>query len=156
MKRFPCTLTWPILTLLMAACASQPSSAVRKTIQTYRVGVTTFADFKKDANLEEMKPDADEPPTHSYLNPELDSMDSKITGDMPMYTTSEKSPWKIIEQGAESGSTSYTISGDLFGKSSASSSQTNESKFVVGDSKGPICILIFDGTGKLTEIKPLP
>jgi hypothetical protein len=133
-----------------------PADVVRKTIQTYQVGVTTFTDFKEDAKLEEMKPDSNKTPTHSYLNPELDSMDTKFPGALPFYTTSENSPWKILEQGAESSSESRTTSGIRAGKSSSSSSQTSKSKFVVGDAKGPVCILIFDGAGKLAELKPLP
>jgi hypothetical protein len=156
MKLFGCILTWTALAVLMAACGSQPSDVVRKTIQTYQIGVTTFADFKKDASLEEMKPDSDKPPTHSYLNPELDSVDSKMPGGSQFYTTSKKNPWQILEQNTESVSEFHSISGLFSGKPSSSSSNTKKSKFVVGDVKGPVCILVFDDAGKLTELKPLP
>ena len=65
-------------TALLVACHSQPSDVVRKTIQTYQVGVTTFADFKKDASLEESKLEPDKSPAHSYLDPEFSSLDSKM------------------------------------------------------------------------------
>ncbi len=153
--------TWPIVAPTKAdqtgaTNGGLPADVVRKTIQTYQIGVTTFTDFKKDANLEEMKPVSDKPTTHQYLDPQLGSMDSKIPGALPIYTTGENSPWKILEQGAESSSESRTTSGIMLGKPSSSSSQTSKSKFVVGDPKGPVCILIFDGAGKLTELKPLP
>jgi hypothetical protein len=140
----------------MTACGSQPSDIVRKTIQTYRVGVTVFADFKKDASLEEMKPDSDKQPPHSYLNPESDKMDSKMSDSSVFYTTSSKNPWKILEESAESNSELRISSGLLAGKPASSSSKTKKSKFVVGDAKGPVCILVFDDAGKLTELKPLP
>ena len=138
-------------------CLDVATDVVRKTIQSYRAGVTTFADFKKDAALEELKPDSSNPPARSYLDPGMDATDSKMSGGMTVYITSEKSPWKILEQGAESSSESRTTSGSLFGKPGSSSSSTKKLKFVVGDSKGAVCILDdFDGDGKLNEIKPLP
>ena len=154
MKVFGCILMWPVLAVVMVACSSRSPDVVRKTIQTYRVGVTTFADFKKDAVLEEVKPDTDKPPTHSYLNPELDSLDSKIPGGLPFYTTSEKSPWKIFEESAESNSESHTASGLLFGKSSSSSSETKKSKFVVGDSKGPFASSHLTGRANSPKSSP--
>ena len=83
-------------------------------------------------------------------------MDSKMPDGLPFYTTSKKSPWKILEQGAESKSESRSISGSWFSQPGSSASKTVKSKFVVGDSRGPVCILVFDGAGKLSELKPLP
>ena len=149
-------LLWLAFVVALIACNSQPADVVRKTIQTYRTGVTTFADFKRDAVLEEYKPEPINPPAHSYLNPALDSTDSKMSGGTTFYDTPKKSPWKILEQGTESSSQSFTTSGLLFGKPHSSSSSTKKLKFVVGDAKGPVCILVFDDAGKLLEIKTLP
>ena len=125
----------------------------------FRFGSLTFPLLplrnRSDVSLEEMKPVPDKP-THSYLNPELNSLDAKMSHDMPLYATSEKSPWRILEQGMESNSESNFTSGILVGKPGSSSSSAKKLKFVVGDSKGPVCFLIFDESGKLTELKPLP
>jgi hypothetical protein len=124
----------------------QPNlQVVTRTLQSYQAGKTTMEEFIRDAHLIYTTLPK---PAPSYLDSKLFSIPEEARND---YETPTDSPWKIYESSVEQTSTktSYTYKGN-------NSSSSYAQKFVVGDTNKPICILTFDGQGKLTNISPLP
>jgi hypothetical protein len=125
------------LLLAVTGCASSRRNrdVVRNTLASYQIGRTTFQDFKKDAGLvQTQRPPPKEPP--SYLNPNRASW-------FPQTQTAwiSQSPWRIYETAEYSGLSKGTF--------------TQHWKFVVGDQTQAICILTFDGQGRLANISPV-
>ena len=70
--------------LLFAGCATQQTSVVQQTLQSYRVGVTKFDDFKRDAGLVELPSQVDSPQQAGR------------------YKVPVGSPWRLYSQGQSS------------------------------------------------------
>lgn len=148
--------------VLLAGCASPPANVksapstatatpdiavVARTLKTYQPGKTTFDDFKRDAHLLDEPPPA---PPRSYLNPDPVSI-SGTSSNPHYYSAPEGGPWMIFETSEEQTSTTTSSTG-----AGTSSSTTYSRKYVVGDVKKPICVLVFDQQGVLTGISPVP
>ena len=136
------SLAWAALITFVAGCASPPPDVrvVAKTLATYQVGKTTFADFKKDAGLFMKEPPAPSVPAQkSYLNPQSPTFDQLKT--QKVYAVPEGRPWKIYETG-----NTFTLNHGKY-------SETH--KFVVGDVNKPISILAFDREVNLISIAPI-
>ena len=112
---------------------------VSRTLQTYKVGQTTFMDFKKDAGLSLVERPDPASGQRSYLNPQPSIFDRLKTEKV--YAAPAGSPWKIYETG-----NSFTLDHGKY---------TETHKFVVGDINKPISILAFDREGNLTSISPV-
>jgi hypothetical protein len=127
------------LAAFITGCSSpQPDvDIVAQTLQTYQIGKTTFADFKKDSGLTEAEEPI--PQQQSYLPPPALSA-------APVPTTHRVykvvMPWRVYQQ---SENVSF-MNGHL--------SETQI--FVVGDIQHPISILTFNGSGHLTDVSPAP
>jgi hypothetical protein len=124
------------LIAFIAGCASpRPNvNVVANTLQTYRVGKTTFKDFKGDSGLVVREL----PKQQSYLNPSPQLEPKTQT----VYVVPKGSPWKIYETGQN-----WSLLNGNFSQST---------RFVVGDNDRPISILAFDGKGNLTGISHAP
>src|SRR5438477_3870126 len=121
----------PIVVISMAPTLDV--AIVSRTLQTYKVGQTTFLDFKKDAGLslaERPNPASEQ---RSYFNPQPSIFDRLKTEKV--YAAPPGSPWRIYGteyyRGLDHGKLSETY------------------KFVVGDINKPISILAFDREGDL-------
>jgi len=123
------------LIAFMAGCVSpRPTvNVVANTLQTYRVGQTTFKNFKSDSGLV-----ITVFPKQEYLKPSS-QLDSKT---QVVDTVPKDSAWKIYETRR----TSTLVNGNL----------SQSAQFVVGDHQKPISILTFDDKGNLTNISPVP
>lgn len=133
-----------LLITLMTGCASpRPDidvAIVTQTLQSYQVGKTTFADFKRDAGLKIVaRPDpAPAPPVplnSGYILYPPPAWNPRM---QMLYVLPQGSPWRIY------GVQHYT------NMMSRESSRTE--RFVVGDIDHPISILIFGGDGSLLSI----
>ena len=127
----------------IGGCASpQPNvDVVAQTLQTYQVGKTTFADFKKDAGLVIVERPTPKMPT-SYLSPKPATPDELRPKTQKVYAVPVGSPWKIYEIGETA-----TLDHGKF---------WHTSRFVIGDTQKPISILAFDDQGNLTGITQVP
>lgn len=149
---------WVLLIVLVGGCAEpKPDVAVvTSTLQTYRVGVTTFADLKRDARLVMVEQRITNPPPipRSYLmqqagvtNPALLAGDVIYNNKPPtvrtvhVYGVPSGSPWKIYETGETESFINWK--------------HTRTQEFVVGDINKPISILSFDERGNLVGISPV-
>ena len=127
---------------LVTGCVSYPPpgvdvAIVTQTLQSYQVGKTTFADFKRDTGLiigqrPEPAGVGDAQLYYYYLQPPWNPRLSRV------YSVPNGSPWRIY------GVQHYT---DL---TMRESSRTE--RFVVGDINHPISILTFRGDGSLISI----
>ncbi len=113
-------------------CASPRLDEVRRTLATYQVGITTFADFRRDADVDLHEPPP--PKSRSYLGPPP----SFPRGGY--YLAAKSSAWRIFEQRQ---SYSFAHGTNSYGLA-----------LVVGDVHEPICILTFHN-GTLSEIRPI-
>ena len=87
-----------VMITFIGGCASpQPKvDVVAQTLQTYQVGKTTFADFKKDAGLVIVERPTPKMPT-SYLSPQPTTPDELRPKTQKVYAVPVGSPWKIYE-----------------------------------------------------------
>jgi hypothetical protein len=133
------------LIAFVAGCASsQPKiGLVGRTLQTYQIGKTTFADFAKDATLvlvERPAPNFQNQNSDSKAQPSSEKQVKPQTEKV--YEASHGSAWKIYGTGTDVSLTSGRWS--------------SKSRFVVGDVAKPICVLTFDGGDHLIDISPVP
>lgn len=150
-------LHWMLLIVLVGGCSMpQPDVAVvHTTLQAYRIGVTTFDDFKRDTHLAMVEQTITNAPPfpQSYLMqqagvPDQARPDSVVIYKPPtqkkvlVYEVPVGSPWKIYETGV-----SENFSHGVF---------SSTRKFVVGDIDKPISILSFDKQGQLVSISSIP
>jgi hypothetical protein len=121
----------PIATLcfaLMTGCATPQTDVVKKALNSYMVGVTTFADFRSDAglialNVQTGKPEVPQPKKYNF--------DGR-------YGLPSNSSWKL-----------YGSSEQL----KADHGRIEQKwTYKVGDASGPICNLCFNSSGELIEI----
>jgi hypothetical protein len=135
--------SWPAILILLSGCVAPRDNQVRQKLNVYQIGVTRFEDFQKDAGLVLIERDSPATaPRHSYLNPNPTPSQSMQPPKLVSYATPKGSAWKIVEQKHET-HFSFPKSAKNYDKWS----------FVVGDKRGPICILIFEA-GTLSDKKP--
>jgi hypothetical protein len=133
------------LIAFMAGCASsQPKVGLAaRTLRTYQVGKTTFADFAKDASLVLVERPA---PNFQSQNSDLKAQPWSEKEVKPqtekVYQASHGSAWKIYGTGTD--------------VSLSSGRWSSRSRFVVGDVAKPIFVLTFDGGDHLIDISPVP
>ena len=137
---------------VVARSAPQGNVAVvSNTLQAYRVGTTTFDDFKRDSHLAMVDQTITNTPIQPSNLKQQAGIFNPVTSIIYKQPTIRKvhsygfpigSPWKIYET-AESTSIN-------------NSKMSRTRQFVVGDINKPISILSFDDQGKLTDISPIP
>jgi hypothetical protein len=136
------TLLTLALIAFITGCASQPPDVaiVAQTLQTYEVGKTTFADFKRDTGLTIVqRSPAAEPAQPLYL---LYQQPTWIPMTQWVYRVPAGSPWRIY--GVQH---YWKVHKWEWGSS-------RSDRFTVGDIHHPISILTFGGDGDLINISP--
>ena len=111
---------------------------VARTLHTYKVGKTTIKDFIRDADLVVY---ARSPSFQTYLHTNT----PYEIGEIGKYSLAPRTdgPWVV-----------YKMSADIVKKNGITIAPVR--KYLVGDTKKPICTLVFDDNGKLTGILPEP
>jgi hypothetical protein len=129
-------LTWLVASLLFAllvSCGTTGPNVVSQTLAGYRTNVTTFADFKRDANLT----------IQSVTRSTLRDLDEPPSPVPQHYVTSRSSAWRIYEQDERIGGMNLLLQ-----------PKYRQKRFVVGDARRPLFKLTFVN-GTLTELESL-
>ena len=129
-------LTWllsSVLFALLVSCGTTRPNVVSQTLAAYKTNVTTFAEFKRDANL------TVESVTRS--TPRYLDTPPSLVGEH--YVTPLSSVWRIYEQDER-----------ISGMNLLLQPKYRRQRFVVGDARGPLFKLTFVN-GALTELESL-
>jgi hypothetical protein len=116
--------------VLLAGCVTPQTEAVKKVLNSYLVGVTTFADFRRDTDLIALDIQSGRP---QVPQPKIFNFNGRY--GMPF-----NSPWRLYG------------SSEQYNQSHGRVEQ--KWTYQVGDANGPICNLCFNSSGKLIEIYP--